>query len=146
MSFTAKAHIRVGKPVEEVFDAVVNPEKMCKYFTTTASAPMTEGAVVTWSWADAGAEGTVKVCEVELNSRVVFQWPATGPNRTVEITFQSLPDGGTRIAAVESGDWSFDLKSVEEACGQTGGWMHMFLCLKAYLEHGINLREGAVCK
>lgn len=146
MSFSAKAQVKISKPTEEVFDAVVNSEKLCKYFTSTASASMTEGATLTWCWADVGAEGTVFVEEVEANRSIVFQWPATAPNRTVELTFESLPDGGTRISAKESGDWSFNLSmnSVEEACGQTGGWVHMFLCLKAYLEYGINLTQGSV--
>jgi uncharacterized protein YndB with AHSA1/START domain len=144
MSFQAKAHIRIGKPVEEVFDAFINPEKMCNYFTSTTSGPVVEGATLTWVWADAGAEKTVFVEKVEHNARVVFQWPATGPSSTVEIKMEALEDGGTKISAVESGNWQLDLASVEAACGQTGGWMHVFLCMKAFLEYGINLRKGAV--
>ena len=146
MSFSAKAHVRINKSVEVVFNAVVEPEKLCHYFTSYASAPMTEGSTLTWGWADAGAESTVYVEKVDLNSRIIFQWPATGTNRTVELQFESLSDGGTRVSAEETGNWGFDLISVEQACGQTGGWMHFFLCLKAYLEYGIHLREGAVCK
>jgi uncharacterized protein YndB with AHSA1/START domain len=144
MSFQAKASIRIGKPVAEVFDAIVNPEKMCNYFISSASGPMVEGATLSWAWGDVGAEGTVLVEKIEQNSRIVFKWPATGNNSTVEINVEALEDGGTKISAVESGNWQFDLASVEAACGQTGGWMHMFLCMKAYLEYGINLRKGAV--
>lgn len=146
MSFHAKAHVRIDKPISEVFDAVVNPDKISKYFVSSASASMIEGTTVTWSWADVGASGTVHVEKVELDNRIVFQWPATPPNSNVELTFESLPDGATKVSAKETGNWTFDLPSVEAACGQTGGWMHMLLCLKAYLVHGINLREGAVCK
>lgn len=146
MSFQAKAHVRIGKPVEEVFDAFANPDKMSSYFTSAVSGPAVEGTTVTWTWGDVGASGTVFYEKVEHNARIIFQWPATAPNRTVEITFEALGDGGTKISAVESGDWKLDVESVEAACGQTGGWMHMFLCMKAYLEYGINLRQGAIVK
>ena len=41
---------RIGKPVAEVFDAVVNPKKLSGYFTTLggASAPLVAGTTVTW--------------------------------------------------------------------------------------------------
>jgi uncharacterized protein YndB with AHSA1/START domain len=37
MSFTADASIRIGKPVNEVFDAFANPQKLSSYFTSAAS-------------------------------------------------------------------------------------------------------------
>ena len=146
MSFHAKAQVRINKPISEVFDAVVNPNKISKYFVSAASAAMIEGTIVTWSWADIGASGTVYVEKVEQDSRIVFQWCASAPNSYVELTFESLADGATKVSAKETGDWTFDVASVDAACEQTGGWMHMFLCMKAHLEFGINLREGSVCK
>ena len=64
---------RIAKPVAEVFDAVVNPEKLSGYFTTIggASGPLVAGTTVTW-WNMA----PVIVDEVEENSRIVFRWDA----------------------------------------------------------------------
>ena len=33
-------------------------------------------------------------------------------------------------------------EDIAESYGNAGGWMHMMCCLKAFLEYGINLREG----
>jgi hypothetical protein len=41
----------------------------------------------------------------------------------------------------ESG-WRQDEKGFASSYGNCGGWMHMMLCLKGYLEYGINLRAG----
>jgi uncharacterized protein YndB with AHSA1/START domain len=147
MSFTADASIRIGKPVNEVFDAFANPQKLSSYFTSAASGPAEEGQTVTWTWGDVGASGTVYFEKVENNVRVVFQWPATTPNRTVELKFDALEDGGTKVSASERSDtWSLNEAHVKEACGQTAGWMHMLLCMKAFVEYGINLRKGAIAK
>ena len=39
----------------------------------------------------------------------------------------------------ESG-WRETPAGLKASYDNCGGWMHMALCLKAYLEHGINLR------
>ena len=143
-SFQAKAQVGINKSVVDVFSAIVNYEQMTNYFISSASANMTEGATITWTWSDVNAEGTVYVETIIPNSKIVFYWPATSPNRKVELSFQELENGATKVSAVESGDWGLNIASIEAACQQTGGWMHMLLCLKAYLEHGINLRKGSV--
>ena len=78
MSLGFKVSGRIGKPVAEVFDAVVNPNKLSGYFTTIggASAPLVAGTTVTW-WGDM----PVEVDEVEPNSRIVLRWDAHGPRR-----------------------------------------------------------------
>lgn len=67
---------RIGKPVAEVFDAVVNPKKLSGYFTTIggASAPLVAGSGVVW-W----GKVPVEVDEVVKDSRIVLRWDATEP-------------------------------------------------------------------
>ena len=50
MTLEFRVNGRIGKPIAEVFDAVVNPKKLSGYFTTIggASAPLAEGTTVTW--------------------------------------------------------------------------------------------------
>lgn len=64
---------RIGKPVAEVFDAVVNPDKLSGYFTTLggASAPLVAGTTVTW-WKTV----PVEVDEVVPDKRIVLRWDA----------------------------------------------------------------------
>ena len=72
MTLEFRVNGRIGRPVAEVFDAVVNPKKLSGYFTTIGgvSAPLVEGTTVTW-WGMA----PVVVDEVEENA---LRWRQTG--------------------------------------------------------------------
>jgi uncharacterized protein YndB with AHSA1/START domain len=135
---------RIGKPVEDVFDAVVNPKKLSGYFTTIrgASAPLKAGTTVTW-W----GEVPVEVDEVVANERIVLRWgvstDATGkPYQTrIEMQFKPLEDGGTLVTIAEAG-WHEGEKGLKRSYLNCEGWSQMLSCMKAYLEYGINLRDG----
>ena len=77
MTLEFRVNGRIAKPVAEVFDAVVNPEKLSGYFTTIGETGWRENA--------RGQKSSYMNCE---------------------------------------------------------GWSQMLACMKAYLEYGINLREG----
>lgn len=145
MTIHAKAQLRINKPINDVFNAIVDPTKLCQYFTSTASASMVEGTSVTWIWEDFDAEFLIDVQKVEPNKQIVFRWPATGTDSIVDITLEYLDPNSTLIRVIETG-WELNLQGAEYANRQTSGWTHMFLCLKAFLEYGINLRDGSVCR
>jgi uncharacterized protein YndB with AHSA1/START domain len=49
MNLTFKVAARIAKPVAEVFEAVVNPAELSRYFTTGGAKGRIEpGATVTW--------------------------------------------------------------------------------------------------
>ena len=135
---------RIGKPVAEVFDAVVNPKKLSGYFTTLGgtSAPLVAGTTVTW-W----KKVPVEVDEVELNKRIVLRWDGGGPDvkpaykTRIEMTFAPLDGGGAFVTIAESG-WREDEAGRKASYGNCEGWAMMLSAMKAYLEYGINLREG----
>jgi hypothetical protein len=45
---------RVLKPVADVFDAIVDPDKITKFFASGSSGPMAPGKTITWTFADVG--------------------------------------------------------------------------------------------
>jgi uncharacterized protein YndB with AHSA1/START domain len=141
MSLGFKVSGRIAKPVDEVFDAVVNPKKLSGYFTTIngASAPLVQGTTVTW-WGDV----PVEVDEVKKDARIVLRWDggANAAYKTrVEMNFEALEDGSTFVSIGESG-WHEDEVGRKRSYLNCEGWSQMLACMKAYLEHGINLREG----
>ena len=135
---------RISKPVAEVYDAVVNPAKLSSYFTTVrgASAPLVPGTTVTW-W----GEVPVEVDEVLAQERIVLRWdgPRSTDGRTyktcIEMKFQPLDDEATLVTITESG-WREDEGDRRASYLNCEGWSQMLCCMKAFLEHGINLREG----
>jgi uncharacterized protein YndB with AHSA1/START domain len=144
MSLGFQVSGRIAKPVAEVFDAVVNPRKLSGYFTTIngASAPLVAGTTVTW-WGDI----PVEVDEVRKDSRIVLRWDATDEKgkpaykTRIEMNFEPLEDGATFVTIAEAG-WREDDTGRKKSYLNCEGWSQMLTCMKAYLEHGINLREG----
>lgn len=144
MELKANVSLQINKSAAEVFQAIVTPEKMCSYFTTTASAPMEAGSTVIWTWSDAGAECEVKVVEVIENEKIVYKWSVMGTEgSTVEMTLKSESNNRTFVNVVETG-WPLDEKGAAMLAQQTGGWMNMLCCLKAFVEFNINLRAVEV--
>jgi len=144
MSVGFRVSGRIGKPVAEVFDAVVNPKKLSGYFTTLggASAPLVAGTTVTW-WKTV----PVEVDEVVENKRIVLRWDGAAAKgepaykTKIEMGFEQLEDGGTFVTIAESG-WAEDGAGRKSSYDNCEGWSQMLSCMKAYVEYGINLREG----
>lgn len=144
MSLNIRVSGRIGRPVGEVFDAVVNPKKLSGYFTTVggASAPLVQGTQVTW-WGYA----PVEVEKVVPERSIVLRWDggkdAGGATykTVVEMTFDALEDGGTMVTIAESG-WRDDEAGRRGTYLNCEGWTQMLCSMKAFVEYGINLREG----
>jgi uncharacterized protein YndB with AHSA1/START domain len=145
MSLGFQVSARIAKPVADVFDAVVNPKKLSGYFTTIrgASAPLVAGTTVTW-W----GEVPVIVDEVVPSEKIVLRWDAgkapagETPYKTrVEMSFKPLDDDATLVTIAEVG-WRESAVGLKKSYLNCEGWSQMLCCMKAYVEYGINLREG----
>jgi hypothetical protein len=55
----------------------------------------------------------------------------------------ALVDSGGAVATVTEKVMDVDEAGIKWLMSNTGGWANFLACLKAYLEHGINLRKGA---
>lgn len=140
-----QVHMKIAKPVAEVFEAVVDPGKLSAYFTTGgASARLESGTVVQWEFSDHPGGFPVRIEEVVAPSRIVLHWESAegGYDTRVEMTFEALGERNTKVSIAESG-WRATQAGLKATVDNAGGWMHMLCCMKAWLEHGITLREGA---
>jgi uncharacterized protein YndB with AHSA1/START domain len=151
MDLKFEIHAKIRKPVAEVFDAVCDPEKLSRYFTTGgANAPLREGTTVMWSFADApekyrGSDLTfpVKVTKVLHGRLIEFEWAASDGNYNTQVRmkFEPLGPNETLVSISESG-WKETPAGLASSYDNCGGWMQMACCLKAFVEYGINLRHG----
>jgi uncharacterized protein YndB with AHSA1/START domain len=136
---------QVNRPVEEVFKAVVDRQVMEKYFTTRSSDSLVEGQKIGWYWAHWG-ENEVFVNRVIVNELVELtldskNWAKTDPGYDVKVIFEfeEIDSGSTRLSISEQG-WKTDADGLKASHENCGGWQHMADCLKAWVEHGIDLR------
>ncbi len=144
---TIKAKVQMGilKTAHEVFEAIVNPDKMNKYFISTSTGRMEGGKTLTWSWEDFNAVHEVKIKNVEKDKLISFTWEGSGVECLVVITLETKNENQTLVKITES-DWPSDFQGATRCMGQVEGWTHFLCCLKAYLEYGMNLRVGGVIK
>jgi uncharacterized protein YndB with AHSA1/START domain len=138
-----QVQLKIRKPVAEVFDAVVDPQRLAGYFVQKSSGPLVEGTTVQWTFSEVPGEHPVVVRQVQRNERLVLEWAvAEGDYDTrIEMLFEPLDATNTMVRIKESG-WKDDPKGIEASYGNCGGWMHMLCSLKGSLEYGINLRAG----
>lgn len=131
---------RINKPVEEVFDAMVDPEKLSSYFVTAASGPLVAGQTVKWTWGEISSDTIVE--QIVPNEIIVCRWEAYKVDylTTCRFEFATTDDGATMLTITETG-WKADQTGIDSALDHAGGWQHMALCLKAWIEHGIDLRK-----
>jgi len=157
MELKFRVAARIAKPVDEVFDAVADPAKLSAYFTTGgAKGRLETGATVTWDFHDHPGAFPVYVTEVVADERIVLEWQAyegEAPNleggdlrdadyRTrVTMSFTGLDDGRTLVEIAEEG-WRESQGALSASYGSCQGWSQMLCALKAWMEYGINLREG----
>ena len=150
---------RIAKPVHEVFEAVADPDQLSHYFTTGgAKGRLETGATVTWDFHDFPGAFPVEVVEVVPDQKIVLKWAASegaAPNLSeadgkvresdyktqVTMTFKPLDDGRTLVEIMEEG-WRETEGALKASYGNCQGWAQMLCALKAWLEHGINLRDG----
>ncbi|WP_442587988.1 SRPBCC domain-containing protein [Pedobacter sp. AW31-3R] len=137
-----KAAIQILKPVDEVFEAIVDPGRMSGYFIAFGSGRMEDGARLTWKFPEFEEESLIRVVKVETNKYISFYWQIEGKDLLVEIQLTSLKEGYTLVRVTEK-EMENNPAGINWLKGNTEGWANFLACLKAYIEYGINLRKGA---
>ena len=156
LKFKVSAHI--SRPVHEVFDAVADPAKLSNYFTTGGAKGRIEtGATVTWDFHDFPGAFPVEVIEVVPDERIVLEWQAhegtidmptgelpsvPGYSTRVTMTFAPVDDGKRTLVSISEQGWRETQEGLLGSYDNCMGWSQMLCALKAWIEHGINLREG----
>jgi len=140
MQLEVKTKLRIGAPIHEVFEAIIDPAKMSQYFITEASGPMEAGKSISWTWADYNATANIQVQKIETDKLITFTWSGSGAETLVEILLAAETESITSVTVQEKG-WDKDDNGIRRLTEQTQGWVDMLLCLKAFVQYGINLRK-----
>jgi len=138
---------KILRPVADVFDAIVTSENLCHYFTDKTTGDLAEGADVGWTWNHYEFTLPVHVDKVVENERIELSLDSAAWKKTtteaypVKIVFEleALDDGNTLLSISEAG-WRTDADGLRGSHDNCSGWTHMAMCLKAWLEHDIDLR------
>jgi uncharacterized protein YndB with AHSA1/START domain len=74
MDIEVKVKDKILKPVTEIFEAIVNPDKLSNFFITRASGPIKVGDPLTWFFDDIGGQLPVTGKSVNENHHIAFEW------------------------------------------------------------------------
>ena len=135
----------INRPVDEVFSAIVNPDILREFFCNESSGALERGQRIVWSWNEWG-DFPVEVKEVVSGQRIVLElkpadWKKTSADSdAVAVILEFEPQDGKTLLKISEAGWKTDADGLKGSHENCGGWQHMALCLKAYLEHGIDLR------
>jgi uncharacterized protein YndB with AHSA1/START domain len=141
-----KVTLKVLKPPHEVFEAIVDPAHMSRYFIWRGNDRMQEGKSVVWHFAEFGQEqsGAVYVKELRADQYISFSLTDIhdGIESLVEITLAAHGTNATVVKLTEKGR-SQDEVGINWLKRDTAGWAYFLAFLKAYLEYGITLNRSA---
>jgi len=137
--------VRIKKPAAVIFGAISSPEHLNRYFTSNAVGCLEVGSSCHWEWTDHNEQVPIKVIESDPPKRLVFQWPTHNKKYLTTVQFD-LDDQGEKgtIVRVREGSWTTDSEGLSNSYDNSGGWMHMLCCLKAYLDFNLDLRSKPI--
>jgi uncharacterized protein YndB with AHSA1/START domain len=139
MKLTSKASIQIQKPIDAVFEGIVNPEMITNYFISYSSGRLETGKTVYWSFPEFEGKYPIKDVTIEDNDYISFVWD---PDTVVTINLRRYDENST-IVEVTEGAKEHTPENLNWLISNTGGWANFLACMKAYLEYGISLRKGA---
>ncbi|WP_127532917.1 SRPBCC family protein [Paenibacillus kobensis] len=129
-----RAEMLIRKPVQQVYDAFIDPAVTSKFWFTRGSGKLEKGRTVEWHWDMYGAAAEVEVVDAVPNERIVIDW-----GTKVEWTFTPQSESMTFVTITNSGFQGGEDEIVNQAIDAKEGFTIVLCGLKAYLEHGIEL-------
>lgn len=131
----AKAEMLIRKPVEEVFEAFIDPSITTKFWFTKSSGNLEEGKRIRWDWEMYGVSAELDVLKVEQNKRIFIKFD---DETTAEWNFTPRTEG-TFVTITNTGFKGSQDEIVQQVIDSTGGYTIVLCGLKAYLEHNVIL-------
>ena len=138
-----KTKIQISKPASIIYNAIVDPAQMSNYFIAKGSAKMEKGAAPFWNFPEFEEGFTIRVKETRLDTYVAFYWDTEIGETLVEIDIASAVQGDASIVTVTEKSGLQNDAGIKWLKNNTEGWANFLACMKAWLEYGVHLRQGA---
>lgn len=127
----------IRKPVDQVFNAFIDPEITKHFWFTKSSGQLETGKTIKWEWEIYDVSADVIVDEIVLNERISIRWG--DPQTNVDFNFKPLDSERTYVVISNYGFKESGNELLELFKDLTGGFTTVVDGLKAYLEFNIDL-------
>lgn len=131
-----EAQMLIRKPVEDVFEAFINPEVTTNFWFTKSTGRLEEGKTVIWEWEMYGVKNVVNVHQIIPNQLIRTEWGE--PSTNVDYEFRTM-EKGTLVIIKSYGFSQTGEDLLKVINDNTGGFTTILDGCKAYLEHRIKL-------
>jgi uncharacterized protein YndB with AHSA1/START domain len=132
-----EAGMLIRKPVDEVFEAFIDPAITKNFWFTKGSGRLEAGKKITWEWEMYNVSAIVVPKEISKNRKILIEWGE--PGRPVEFNFKEVGSNAVYVSISECGFNKTGGELLEAVKDSTGGFTTLLDGLKAFLEYGINL-------
>lgn len=134
---TVETQMLIRKPVDEVFQAFINPQITTKFWFTKSSGNLEKGKKIKWEWEMYNVSTEVTVKEILPNKLISIEWDE--PATTVDFEFEGVTKETTYVIIKNYGFSQTGNELIDAIKNNTGGFTTVLDGLKAYLEYGIQL-------
>ena len=83
----AEAGMLIRKPVEQVFEAFINPEITTNFWFSKSTGRLDENREVIWTWESYNHSVPVFIQSITPNEKIIIQWGNYDEKTNVEWTF-----------------------------------------------------------
>ena len=116
-----KCAMQIQKPIHEVFEAIIIPEKMSNYFISQSTGVMEEGKNLIWKFPEFDFECPIKVQKIENDKYISFFWNNSGFDLLVEITLSEKENNSTLVSISEKSMENNEV-GLKWLAGNSFGW------------------------
>jgi uncharacterized protein YndB with AHSA1/START domain len=135
----AIAEMLIRKPINEVFEAFINPEVTSKFWFTKSTGKLEPDKYIEWTWEMYNHTVIVFVKSIEINKTIIIEWGNYQDKSIVEWSFKEYKDNTTFVSIVNSGFQGDIEQIISQIRDSTEGFTMVLAGLKAYLEYKIQL-------
>jgi uncharacterized protein YndB with AHSA1/START domain len=129
---------RYSAPVNKVWEAATQSKHLNGFFTNGAKGNISpDMKSVTWRWKGAGSS-EVRVTACETGKFFEFRWTAPF-NYPTTVRFEFSREKGKTVIRIYEFGWK--AAHVDDAFDHCQGWSEFLYGLKAYVQHGLDLRK-----
>lgn len=126
----------IRKPVEEVYEAFIEPSVTTRFWFTKSSGRLVQGKRVRWDWEMYGVWDEVYVEELVPDRKIRIE---SSDGTKVEWSFTPRTPDATMVTITNTGFSGSAAERTDQAIDSMGGYTMVLCGLKAFLEHGVVL-------
>ena len=129
---------RYRAPLKSVWDAATQTRHLNGFFTDGAKGNISPAlSPVTWRWKNYGSsEVTVTACDPGKSFEFLWKTPM---GYQTKVRFEFSREKGKTVVRIREFGWK--RAHVDDAFDHCQGWSEYLYGLKAYVQHGIDLRK-----